>query len=149
MPTPTGFAFHVSCFAQSTMDHGILPSATIDATAAGDTEQGKRGHLLAGDWAAEYAVAVLVINDAYPPAEIHEHAADVFTVLEGTARVTLGGTLVNPRTVKSGEIQGDSLEGGETKEVHVGDVISIPKGVPHHLETRGGRAAFLITKINH
>ncbi|MBP9748724.1 hypothetical protein KBD18_00815 [Patescibacteria group bacterium] len=131
------------------MEHGILPSKTLVETFEADREQGKRGHLLAGEWAAEYAVAVLVINDAFPPAEIHENAADVFTVLEGSAMVTLGGTLVNPRTVKPGEIQGDTLEGGETKEVHVGDVISIPKGVPHQLETRGGHATFLITKINH
>ena len=131
------------------MEHGILPSSRLLEIAAADQAQGKRGHLLAGDWSEAYAVAVLVVNDALPPAEIHEQAADVFTVLTGSARVILGGTLTNEHEVKPGERQGDTIEGGVTTEVTVGDVISIPKGVPHQMDTRGGQAAFLITKINY
>jgi uncharacterized protein GlcG (DUF336 family) len=64
-------------------------------------------------------------------AEVHSVDADIAYVQEGTATLVTGGTLVNPRAVEANEIRGDAIAGGQTRELAKGDVVVIPKGVPH------------------
>lgn len=130
------------------MEHGLLGSARIAETAAALKEPGKHVTLLAGDWSERYAVAVIVLNDVMPDAEVHETAADVFTVVEGAVAFTLGGTMVNDRITKPGEHKAERIDGGETFRAQPGDTVSIPRGVPHQMDARGGRVVMLITKVN-
>jgi len=129
------------------MEHGIVSKKLIAEIIETDRAQGKRAHLLAGDWSERYAVAALVLNDVMPEAEVHEGAADVFTCVDGEVAFTLGGELAERRMTGPGEWKGASIQGGETRRVTVGDVVSIPKGVPHQMDTRGGRAVLLIVKV--
>jgi glc operon protein GlcG len=64
-------------------------------------------------------------------AEIHTNDADIIYVLDGTAKLQTGGMAVNPKTVEPGELRGSEITGGETRELHKGDVIIVPAGVPH------------------
>jgi len=64
-------------------------------------------------------------------AEVHDIDTDVFYVFEGTATLVSGGVMVEPRTVAPGEHRAASTQGGEAKTVAKGDVIVIPRGVPH------------------
>ncbi|TAK04820.1 hypothetical protein EPO33_02380 [Patescibacteria group bacterium] len=130
------------------MEHGPIPAARIAETAAVLTEPGKHVKLLAGDFSERYAVAVIVLNDVMPEAEIHEAAADVFTVVEGGVTFTLGGAPINDRIAKPGEHKAERIEGGKTIRANVGDTVSIPRGVPHQMDARGGRVVMLITKVN-
>lgn len=63
--------------------------------------------------------------------EVHEHETDVVYVLEGTATLVTGGTLVNPKTVAPGEIRGSDVRGGETRKLVKGDIVIIPPNTPH------------------
>jgi uncharacterized protein GlcG (DUF336 family)/quercetin dioxygenase-like cupin family protein len=63
--------------------------------------------------------------------EVHEHETDVVYVLQGTATLVTGGTLVNPKTVSPGEIRAPDLQGGETRKLAKGDVVIIPPNTPH------------------
>src|SRR5262245_19653621 len=63
--------------------------------------------------------------------EIHERDTDVIYILDGTATFITGGKAVEPRTVSAGEIRGKEITGGEERKLAKGDVIVIPRGVPH------------------
>ena len=63
--------------------------------------------------------------------EVHTKDADVIYVLEGTAVVVTGGTLVEPETIAADEIRGKEIAGGEARRLSKGDVIIVPAGTPH------------------
>jgi glc operon protein GlcG len=64
-------------------------------------------------------------------AEIHTWETDVFYVLEGSATLVTGGEALAPKTIAPGEIRGSAIQGGESRRLVQGDVVIIPKGVPH------------------
>jgi glc operon protein GlcG len=64
-------------------------------------------------------------------AEIHKRETDVVYVLEGTATLVTGGTAVDPKVTAPGEIRGTAIKGGKVQRLTKGDVIVIPRGVPH------------------
>jgi glc operon protein GlcG len=70
-------------------------------------------------------------RDGAGQAEIHATDTDIFYVLEGQATVIVGGEIVDGRETAPGEIRGSAVRGGETRELAAGDVLTIPRGVPH------------------
>jgi uncharacterized protein GlcG (DUF336 family)/mannose-6-phosphate isomerase-like protein (cupin superfamily) len=70
-------------------------------------------------------------RDAAGLAEVHATETDIFYVLEGRATVIVGGEVVDSKQTAPNEIRGASLRGGESRELRAGDVITIPRGVPH------------------
>jgi mannose-6-phosphate isomerase-like protein (cupin superfamily) len=66
-------------------------------------------------------------------AEIHAYYDDLMIVEQGSATLITGGTLVNAKTTPDGESKGSSIQGGVSREIHVGDVIIVPAGQPHQL----------------
>ncbi len=63
--------------------------------------------------------------------EIHGIDTDILYVVEGAATLVTGGEMLEPRTTGPNEIRGSSIKGGETKTAGKGDIIVIPKTVPH------------------
>jgi mannose-6-phosphate isomerase-like protein (cupin superfamily) len=81
-------------------------------------------------------------------AEVHEHEADFFFVVDGHATVVTGGTLVNPHTEKPGEIRAASIQGGERHPLGPGDVIHIAANTPHHLLIDTGKTfTYYVVKV--
>lgn len=64
-------------------------------------------------------------------AEVHLNETDIFYVLEGSATFVTGGNVIEARTVSPTEIRGKRIEGGEERHLAKGDVITIPRGIPH------------------
>jgi len=64
-------------------------------------------------------------------AEIHTKDADVIYVLHGTATLITGGEALEAKTTAPDELRGVSIKGGETRQIAKGDVIIVPRGVPH------------------
>lgn len=64
-------------------------------------------------------------------AEVHAHETDVIYVLEGGAEFVTGGVLVDGQPIASDEIRGPAIDGGESRRLAKGDVITVPAGVPH------------------
>jgi glc operon protein GlcG len=64
-------------------------------------------------------------------AEIHNEDADIIYVLDGTATIVTGGTAVDAKSVAPGELRGTAINGGESRELHKGDVLIVPAGTPH------------------
>jgi quercetin dioxygenase-like cupin family protein len=80
-------------------------------------------------------------------AEAHAVEADIFYVVEGTATFLVGGTITGAHDTAPGETRGPSLEGGTPYELKVGDVITIPAGVPHWFKATQGKFRYLVVKV--
>jgi uncharacterized protein GlcG (DUF336 family)/mannose-6-phosphate isomerase-like protein (cupin superfamily) len=70
-------------------------------------------------------------RDGPGEAEVHLSETDIFYVLDGSASFVTGGELVEPRNVSPDEMRARELRGGEERRITRGDVITIPRGVPH------------------
>ena len=81
-------------------------------------------------------------------AEVHDASDDVFYVLEGSAELTLGGQLENPKETAPGEWRSDKIIGGQTFTIKKGDLIVVPRGTPHHrINTKGKTFSLILIKI--
>ena len=63
--------------------------------------------------------------------EVHAHYGDIMYVVEGSATVVTGGTVVDGKPTGPGEIRGKSITGGKTNHLVPGDVLVIQAGTPH------------------
>jgi uncharacterized protein GlcG (DUF336 family)/mannose-6-phosphate isomerase-like protein (cupin superfamily) len=83
------------------------------------------------------------------PGEVEYHArvTDVMHVLEGSATVVTGGTMVEPREVAPGELRAGSVHGGTRHEVVEGDVLAIPGGVPHQFVEVSDPFLYFVVKV--
>jgi uncharacterized protein GlcG (DUF336 family)/quercetin dioxygenase-like cupin family protein len=64
-------------------------------------------------------------------AEIHTKDADIIYVLQGSATVVTGGEAVDAKTTAPDELRGSSIRDGQTRQIAKGDVVIVPRGVPH------------------
>ena len=64
-------------------------------------------------------------------AEVHDIDTDIFYVFEGAAVLVTGGAMHEPRLVGPNETRAPSVLGGESRTVTKGDIIVIPRTVPH------------------
>jgi mannose-6-phosphate isomerase-like protein (cupin superfamily) len=82
-------------------------------------------------------------------AELHETQVDILIVESGEASLIVGGTMVEPKTVKPHEVRGSSIEGGATKHLRPGDIVHIPAKVPHQLKIAAGmKFTYLVVKVD-
>jgi quercetin dioxygenase-like cupin family protein len=79
--------------------------------------------------------------------EVHERDTDVFYILEGTATFVTGGKAVEPRTTSAGEIRAKEITGGQERKLAKGDVIVIPRGVPHWFKQVEGTFVYFVVKV--
>jgi mannose-6-phosphate isomerase-like protein (cupin superfamily) len=80
--------------------------------------------------------------------EAHQNFADVFFILDGHATVVTGGSLVEAKTTAPGEMRGTAVDGGSRQEVHAGDVVHIPAGMPHQtLVADGDTVVYFVVKV--
>ena len=78
--------------------------------------------------------------------EVHDLDTDVFRIMSGSATFVTGGKVVGARTIEPGEVRGTSIEGGVARELAAGDVIVIPKGLPHWFKEVKGRIEYFVVK---
>jgi len=79
--------------------------------------------------------------------EIHEHDTDIFYVTEGSATFVTGGTAVEPKATKPGEMTAKSITGGTEHHLVRGDSIVIPSGVPHQFTEVTGTFLYFVVKV--
>jgi glc operon protein GlcG len=86
-------------------------------------------------------------RDAAGQSEVHLAETDILYMLSGSATVVTGGAMVNPVTVQPGEIRGASIKGGERRQLVPGDVMIVPKGVPHWFQAVSGPIDYYAVKV--
>ncbi|HSZ62001.1 MAG TPA: hypothetical protein VK828_09390 [Terriglobales bacterium] len=80
-------------------------------------------------------------------AEVHENYADVFFVVQGSAKLLTGGTVQDGNTVSPGEIRGKSVLNGVETTLNQGDIVHIPATVPHQILPQGGSFLYFVIKV--
>jgi mannose-6-phosphate isomerase-like protein (cupin superfamily) len=107
----------------------------------------EKGGTLIPRGAAGYTV-MAARHDSPGQAEVHALDTDVFYITEGGATFITGGKVVEPKESGANEIRGKSIDGGTTHSLTKGDVIVIPKGVPHQFkEITGVPVLYFVVKI--
>jgi glc operon protein GlcG len=79
--------------------------------------------------------------------EVHEHDTDIIYVTEGSATFVTGGTLIDSRTENPGEIRAKRSAGGIAHHLTKGDVIIVPKGIPHWFSEVSGTFLYFVVKV--
>jgi uncharacterized protein GlcG (DUF336 family)/mannose-6-phosphate isomerase-like protein (cupin superfamily) len=79
--------------------------------------------------------------------EYHERVVDVMHVVDGTATVVTGGTMIEPREVAPGELRASAVAGGERHALGTGDVLAIPSGVPHQFVEVSDPFLYFVVKV--
>ncbi|MEO6390935.1 MAG: hypothetical protein ABIP75_03730 [Pyrinomonadaceae bacterium] len=86
-------------------------------------------------------------NTAPASGELHDNSDDIYYVLEGSATLTLGGTIETPREVSPGEWRGPKIIGGKQIEIAQGDLVVVPRGTPHQRSTVGKDFTMILIKV--
>lgn len=86
-------------------------------------------------------------RDGPGQAEVHRDEADVVYIQEGAATLVTGGAVVDPKETATGEIRGTRIEGGQTRTLAKGDVIIVPRGVPHWFKEVNGPLLYYVVKV--
>jgi mannose-6-phosphate isomerase-like protein (cupin superfamily) len=88
-------------------------------------------------------------RDKTGPAEVHENQTDIMVIQEGGATLIVGGELVDPKTIRPGELQGASIKDGVRRTLAPGDIVHIPYGMPHQMILEDGKQiTYFVVKVN-
>jgi glc operon protein GlcG len=79
--------------------------------------------------------------------EVHTKDTDILYVLDGTATVVTGGTMIDGKNIASDEIRGREITGGETRKLVPGDAMIIPNGVPHWFKEVQAPFLYYVVKV--
>jgi glc operon protein GlcG len=80
-------------------------------------------------------------------AEIHTRDTDIIYVVDGSATLVTGGAAVGAKEIAPDELRGSAIEGGETRRIAKGDVITVPAGTPHWFKDVKGPIAYYTVKV--
>jgi quercetin dioxygenase-like cupin family protein len=85
--------------------------------------------------------------DNRPTVEIHANEADLFYVIEGRSTQVLGGDVIGGKETGPGQIRGSRIAGGQTYQLGKGDVMWVPKGMPHWFPEMPEALSYLLVKV--
>ncbi len=92
--------------------------------------------------------AILLRRTAPGKAEVHEHQADVWYVIDGGCVFVTGGTVVGGAQTSPGEIRGSGISGGDERQIAKGSFIRVPAGVPHWVKKIDGKEiVYIVVKL--
>ena len=80
-------------------------------------------------------------------AEVHVRDTDILHVLQGSATVVTGGQMVNGRSTAEDEIRGASIRNGREQILVEGDVMVVPRGVPHWFREVNAPFLYYVVKV--
>jgi glc operon protein GlcG len=86
-------------------------------------------------------------READGQSEVHVRDTDIIYVLEGSATIITGGRAVGAVATAADELRGDSIAGGDARTVTRGDVIVVPRGVPHQFKNVKGPFLYYVVKV--
>jgi glc operon protein GlcG len=143
-----------------------LAMAGAAAIAGGESAGGEGGagpvsYWSAADVAASFAKGAVLFDGAggrnymvhtsrreqAGQAEVHARDTDVIHVLDGSATLVTGGTVVDGKATAPDEVRGARIAGGETRRITKGDVVIVPSGTPHWFEAVDGPLTYYVVKV--
>jgi mannose-6-phosphate isomerase-like protein (cupin superfamily) len=98
----------------------------------------------------KHMVLLKRMQDKKGAAERHECASEVYYVVEGSATLRVGGSIVDEKQMPhegEGEYKAAELVDCEEMTMQAGDLISIKKNEPHQADATGSEVLYLIIKF--
>lgn len=90
----------------------------------------------------------MVHREKTSQAETHISGADYIICNEGEGVILVGGKMVNPETIRPGELRADVLEGATSYPMKAGDTLYVPKNVAHRFVVEKGKhIVYTVVKI--
>ena len=123
------------------------PSPAVVHMTAADIQAKTAGAGPATLLKAERYTVMMATRNKGGEAELHAIDTDIIRVLSGGAVFVTGGTVVEPKTTAPNETRGPSIAGGDERRLGPGDVVMVPKGVPHWFKTVDGRIEYFVVKV--
>jgi mannose-6-phosphate isomerase-like protein (cupin superfamily) len=132
IPTPTNLGGRI--VKRIILASALLMSAAL-LSAAEDTKVTFIGHDQVAKGGSLVTAPNLSITVAHRTApgmvEVHDKETDTFYVLDGSATIVTGGTMIGGSVTAPGQQRGTDIDGGQAQRLTKGDVMVIPAGVPH------------------
>jgi len=79
--------------------------------------------------------------------EVHDKETDTLYVLDGSATIVTGGTMIGGSVTAPGQHRGTDIEGGQAQHLAKGDVMVIPAGVPHWFKEVPSTIDYYVVKV--
>jgi mannose-6-phosphate isomerase-like protein (cupin superfamily) len=94
-----------------------------------------------------YQIYTSFVQKRKGAADIHGIDDEVFLILSGSATATLGGDVVDKKATGENEYRGTTIAGGTAHAVAAGDLVSVPHGTAHQMDSGTGEVLYLVIKI--
>ena len=95
----------------------------------------------------KFAVFAVQSENKRGKGELHEKADDIFMILHGDCVIETGGELVNKQMKAYTEYIGDDLKNSQKHQLSEGDLFTVPRNIPHLLDTTGMKVKCLCIKV--
>jgi mannose-6-phosphate isomerase-like protein (cupin superfamily) len=79
--------------------------------------------------------------------EVHTLDTDVFYIVKGSATFVTGGKVVGAKNTAPNEVRGKSIQDGTPHHLSQGDIIIIPRGMPHWYKAVQPPFLYLVIKV--
>jgi mannose-6-phosphate isomerase-like protein (cupin superfamily) len=100
-----------------------------------------------GNWQGHSVYLVLRAKTA--DAEFHKTEEDLYFAMGGHATFVIGGEMVNPKDMPRKQVRAPSIKGGVRREVRTGDVLHVPRAIPHQLVIAPGETfLYFLVKLD-
>lgn len=86
-------------------------------------------------------------RDSAGLAEVHAKDTDIIYVLDGTATVVTGGSVIEGKETAADEVRGKRIDNGERRKLAKGDVMIVPNGTPHWFQEVRGPFTYYVVKV--
>jgi mannose-6-phosphate isomerase-like protein (cupin superfamily) len=93
-------------------------------------------------------LSILIAHRTEPGmVEVHDTETDTIYVLDGTATIVTGGTMIGGKVTAPGQQRGADITGGQPRQLVKGDVMVIPAGVPHWFKEVPSSIDYYVVKV--
>jgi mannose-6-phosphate isomerase-like protein (cupin superfamily) len=91
----------------------------------------------------------LVLRGKTADAEFHKTEEDVYIGQRGHATFIIGGEMVDPKNMPRKQIRASSIRGGIQRDLRAGDILHVPRAIPHQLVIAPGEQfMYLLFKLD-
>lgn len=135
--------------AAAAMTKTFTSAAEVQSLLAKAKSEHKEGQVMTAEHIL--SLAPYTANLEYRPVEgavaVHETEAEVVYVIDGTATLTTGGTVVGEKRTNATNLSGTSIEGGTEQTINKGDFTIIPQNTPHQFKPANGPLVLMTLHI--
>jgi mannose-6-phosphate isomerase-like protein (cupin superfamily) len=101
-----------------------------------------------GSLVSQQNLSILMAHRTGPGmVEVHDTETDTIYVVDGSATIVTGGTMIGGSVTAPGQHRGADITGGQTRQLVKGDVMVIPAGIPHWFKDVPSAIDYYVVKV--